>query len=51
VPGLVIETSTLAEFEALMRALIPEMLADHNAGGGVTSIEWTSRGAFELEAA
>ena len=27
IPGLVIETSTLAEFEALMNQLAPEMLA------------------------
>ena len=32
VPGLVIETATLAEFEALMRQLVPEMLSD-NADG------------------
>ena len=29
VPGLVIETATLAEFEALMRQLVPEMLSDN----------------------
>jgi hypothetical protein len=29
VPGLVIETATLAEFEALVRTLAPEMLADN----------------------
>ena len=28
VPGLVIETATLAEFEALIRALAPELLRD-----------------------
>ena len=30
-PGLVIETATLAEFEALMRVLVPEMLTDRGA--------------------
>jgi hypothetical protein len=29
VPGLVIETATLAEFEALMRELVPEVLSDN----------------------
>ena len=50
VPGLVIETATLSEFEALMRELVPEMVADHD-GEGAVSVEWTATGAFELEAA
>jgi len=50
VPGLVIETATLSEFEALMRELVPEMVADHAVEGPV-SVEWTASGAFELEAA
>ncbi len=50
VPGLVIETSTLAEFEALMRELVPEMLADHGQDGAVL-VEWSAKGAFEFEAA
>jgi len=29
VPGLVIETLTLAEFDELAQTLIPELLADH----------------------
>ncbi len=49
-PGLVIETSTLAEFEALMRALTPEMLADHGVDGAVL-VEWSAKGAFAFEAA
>ena len=51
VPGLVIETATLAEFEALMRALIPEMLADHGVEPGTVPVEWKAYGAFEFEAA
>lgn len=53
VPGLVIETATLAEFEALMRLLIPEMLADNADGPGIMEgpaiVEWTSSGSFALE--
>ena len=37
IPGLVIETETLAEFEQLMMALAPEMLAD-NAGVRATRV-------------
>jgi hypothetical protein len=51
VPGLVIETATLAEFEALMRLLIPEMLADNVGPDAAASVEWKSFGTFELEAA
>jgi hypothetical protein len=51
VPGLVIETATLGEFEALMRALIPELLADNGGDDGPVSVEWTSHGAFDLAAA
>jgi hypothetical protein len=50
VPGLVIETATLAEFEAIMRELVPEMIAD-NTDDRAVSVEWRSFGAFELEAA
>jgi hypothetical protein len=50
IPGLVIETSTLAEFEALMRELAPEMLADRGEDGAVL-VEWSAKGAFEFEAA
>jgi hypothetical protein len=51
VPGLVIETATLAEFEAVMRDLVPELLAENGGVEGPVSIEWTSHGAFELAAA
>ena len=50
VPGLVIETATLAEFEALMKALIPEMIADHD-GDAAASVEWKSHGTFDLAVA
>jgi hypothetical protein len=50
VPGLVIETATLAEFEALMRRLAPEMLSD-NGGAKHVAVEWSSQGVFEIEAA
>ena len=51
VPGLVIETATLAEFEALMRVLVREMLADNDGVHEGASVEWTSRGVFDLQAA
>ena len=51
VPGLVIETATLGEFEALMRALVPELIEDHGGADGAVSVEWSSSGAFELAAA
>lgn len=50
VPGLVIETATLAEFEALMRELVPELVAD-NVGRGGVAVEWNAAGTFEFEAA
>jgi hypothetical protein len=50
VPGLVIETATLAEFEALLRELVPGMLADRGDDGPV-SVEWSASGTFELAAA
>ncbi len=51
VPSLVIETATLAEFEAIMRALVPELLADNGYPESGASIEWTSTGTFDLAAA
>ena len=50
VPGLVIETATLAEFEAIMLELANEMLAD-NAEREGASVEWTAKGTFQLQAA
>ncbi len=51
VPGLVIETATLAEFEALMRALIPELLAENAGLADGATVEWRSFGVFNLDAA
>jgi hypothetical protein len=48
---LVIETATLAEFEALMRALIPELLAENAGLADGATVEWRSSGVFNLEAA
>ena len=50
VPGLVIETATLAEFEALMRDLTAEMLRDNDGKEGA-SVEWTAKRTFDLQAA
>lgn len=41
-PGLVIETATLDEFEALIRDLGPELIA------GDAEIEWTARRRISL---
>jgi hypothetical protein len=51
VPGLVIETATLAEFEALMRDLAPELIAANDGPDIEAAIEWTSKGVFNVEAA
>jgi hypothetical protein len=48
VPGLVLETATLAEFEALMRALVPELIVENGGPAGQASVEWVSSGTFEL---
>ena len=50
VPGLVIETATLAEFEALMHQLVPEMLADNVGQAEAAVVEWRAFGAFDLAA-
>ena len=51
VPGLVIETAALGEFEALMRDLAPQLIAVNDGPDIDASIEWTSRGLFSVEAA
>jgi len=48
VPGLVIETATLAEFEALMHQLVPEMLSDNGGPAEAAVVEWRAFGAFDL---
>jgi hypothetical protein len=50
-PGLVIETATLAEFEALIRDLAPDLIADNVGPDIEADIEWTARGVVSLEAA
>ena len=50
VPGLVIETATLAEFEALLHQLVPEVLAD-NGQDTAARVEWNAKGGFEVELA
>jgi hypothetical protein len=50
-PGLVIETATLAEFEALIRDLAPELIATNEGPYVDADIEWTARGVVSLEAA
>ena len=52
IPGLVIETETLAEFEEVMDALAPEMLAE-NLGIHARSVPvrfWAERNAEMLVA-
>ena len=51
VPGLVIETATLAEFEALLHELAPQMIADNEGKNVFATIEWTASGAFDTQAA
>ena len=51
VPGLVIETATLAEFEALMHQLVPEMLSDNVDAVEAAVVEWRAFGAFDLASA
>ena len=48
IPGLVVEAETLAEFEDLVRALVPEILADNEGGDGGGRVELTSSRTFEL---
>lgn len=48
VPGLVIETATLAEFEALIHQLVPEMTEDNEGVGGAL-VEWTSSRTLDLQ--
>lgn len=50
-PGLVIETATLAEFEALIRDLAPDLIAANEGPDIDADIEWTARRVVSLEAA
>ncbi|MCA6294152.1 MAG: DUF1902 domain-containing protein [Phenylobacterium sp.] len=49
IPGLVIETETLAEFEAVMVELAPEILAaNQQAGSGRVSVDFSARREFAV---
>ncbi|MGZ8362815.1 MAG: DUF1902 domain-containing protein [Caulobacteraceae bacterium] len=52
IPGLVIETATLDEFEALVRHFAPELLAENVGHEAVQApIEFRSRSILHLSAA
>ncbi len=51
IPGLVIETATLAEFEALARHFAPELLAENLGIQGAVPIRFEAVGGFEVMAA
>jgi hypothetical protein len=49
IPGLVIETETLAEFEAVMVELAPEILAANDvAKSACVSVDFSARRAFAV---
>ena len=48
IPGLVIEADTLAEFQALMRELAPEMLRENGAApAGDAPFRFSAEGPME----
>ena len=51
IPGLVIETATLAEFESLARDFAPELLASNLGIQGTVPIKFEAAGGFEVLAA
>lgn len=51
IPGLVIETATLAEFESLARHFTPELLAENLGIQGSVPIKFEAVGGFEVMAA
>ena len=51
IPGLVIETATLAEFEQLVRDLAPAMLAENESLSGSVRVELEARAGFDLAVA
>ena len=51
IPGLVIETATLAEFESLARHFAPELLAENLGIRGPVPIKFEAQGGFEVLAA
>lgn len=48
IPGLTIETATLAEFEVVMKALARDLLAANICAAGTLSLEWKVRAVFDL---
>jgi len=51
IPGLVIETATLAEFESLARHFAPKLLAENLGIQGSVPIKFEAVGGFEVLAA
>ena len=51
IPGLVIETATLAEFESLARQFASELLAENLDIHGPIPIRFEASGGFEVLAA
>jgi hypothetical protein len=51
IPGLVLETATLAEFESLARHFAPELLAENLGVHGSVPIRFEASGAFDVIAA
>lgn len=51
IPGLVIETATLAEFESLARHFAPELLAENLNVHGPVPLRFEAEGGFEVVAA
>lgn len=51
IPGLVIETATLAEFESLARLFASELLAENLGIRGPVPIKFEAAGGFDVIAA
>jgi hypothetical protein len=51
IPGLVLETATLSEFEALARHFAPELLAENLGLKGEVPIRFEAIGGFDVIAA
>lgn len=51
IPGLVLETATLAEFETLARQFAPELLAENLGLHGPVPIRFEAVGGFDVIAA
>ena len=51
IPGLVLETATLSEFESLARHFAPELLAENAGAQGSVPIRFEAAGGFEVQAA